>query len=469
MEQYVIVKRIAEAIYGEVLLCRHVPTNTYVAMKKVNMSAAYAQTSEAHGHAVKENILVELDMNQALQDAGGHAHVCRFREHFFFEQDKIPMLAIVFDYCPNGELLSTLSTKKRFTDAEALRYLSQIGLALQFLHRNNIAHRDISLENILLDTNNNCNVCDFGLACNAACFTNASVGKTLYMSPEAVARQWYAPVQADMWSLGIALFTMIVGHYPFHEASMYDPFFQAYSRVGLQYLLQKHNATHFISQDIQTLLTHLMDIDPRGRWDIETLLAHPIVAPYVEKQKHQDDYDPYDDASSLSYVSIQSFSTDSRKENEVGAHNMRASCHFLDSSLLVPSSLQKRQRPPTIIKRLKTRERDATPAVSTLTMSIRSPEIVQMGGPTMITPPHPTPHPPPHQSQQPFPCACARSDADEEPRHVYSPEKRKSALSFFKTFFYHRLARLRYRVREGYLHDHSHDSKNDLHVATSAA
>ncbi|RHY50253.1 hypothetical protein DYB38_006693 [Aphanomyces astaci] len=294
MDQFPVLKRMADAIYGEVLLCRDAVMFDIVAVKKIYMHRAARRHSDVHKHAVHEDVLFELDVNQRVQLAGGHPHICRLRHHFTYVDTAMshPILAMVFDYCPHGELLTTLSASKRFTELVALRYVAQIAQAIDFLHLLHIAHRDISLENILLDGAHRAKLCDFGLACDDRMVKTEPVGKLLYMAPEVLAGEEYAPAQADMWSLGVALFTMVVGHYPFHEASMHDPFYSVFARVGLSSLLRKHGVGH-ISVELQSLLEKLLHVNPDQRIQCQHLLAHPLVEPFVD-----------DDADTTSFSTV---------------------------------------------------------------------------------------------------------------------------------------------------------------------
>ncbi|EQC34757.1 serine/threonine protein kinase [Saprolegnia diclina VS20] len=266
MENYIVLRPLADAIYGRILLCRHVSTSAVVAIKLIDMAHATAHTTVADGHTVDENVVNELAVNLAVRDAGGHDHICPLQAHFYFDQvlegndaGTRTMLALVFAYCPQKELLATLSAATRFAEALALRYLTEINAALTFLHTRHFAHRDVSLENVLLTASGACQLCDFGLATAAATPAAEPVGKLLYMAPEVRRGGTYAPMQADMWSLGVALFTMVVGRYPFNEAVATDGFYAAYRRGGLASLLHAHNA-HVPSSDVQHILRHLLQL-----------------------------------------------------------------------------------------------------------------------------------------------------------------------------------------------------------------
>ncbi|OQR91910.1 protein kinase [Achlya hypogyna] len=276
MEAYEVLQPLAEAIYGRILLCRHIESQALFAVKQVNMAHATAHTTVTGGHVVDENVMTELAVNLELSAAGGHPHICPLEAHFYFDDGR--QLALVFPYCPHKELLASLSSARRFPEHVALRYLGEIAGAVAFLHGQSIAHRDISLENILLTAADTTQLCDFGLATPTTTPSTAPVGKLLYMAPEVLHAKSYSPMRADMWALGVALFTMLVGRYPFKVAAPSDGFFATYQRSGLSGLLQAHGAAK-LSPATLTLLTNLLEVAPHRRWTAAQLGSNIAAAP----------------------------------------------------------------------------------------------------------------------------------------------------------------------------------------------
>lgn len=82
-----------------------------------------------------------------------------------------------------------------------------------------VVHRDIKLENILLDSNRSMKLIDFGLAAFYAPGKKLRVhcGSPSYAAPEIVARKLYEGPPVDVWSLGVVLFAMLAGFLPFHS------------------------------------------------------------------------------------------------------------------------------------------------------------------------------------------------------------------------------------------------------------
>lgn len=93
--------------------------------------------------------------------------------------------------------------------------------ALSYCHRKSIAHRDIKLENILLDENNNVKLIDFGFS---TCIPNEKkikmfCGTPSYMSPQIVLKDEYAGPPADIWASAVLLFALMNGCFPYRGAT----------------------------------------------------------------------------------------------------------------------------------------------------------------------------------------------------------------------------------------------------------
>ena len=93
----------------------------------------------------------------------------------------------------------------------------QILNGIEFIHSKNIYHRDIKLENLIINSNNTVKIIDFGFS--ARCPPNKTLnffcGTPSYMPPEIVQKKEYIGSPVDIWSLGILLFTMLCGTFPF--------------------------------------------------------------------------------------------------------------------------------------------------------------------------------------------------------------------------------------------------------------
>ena len=144
-----------------------------------------------------------------------HQNVVRFID--FFETEYA--LFFVIEYCNNGDLSQYLKSKIRIPEKEALDYLKQLISAFQVLNAHKIMHRDLKLENILLNkTETNeiiMKVCDFDFLKKGE-IGNTYLGTCLYMAPEILKSNKAYTNKTDLWSLGVVFYKILYGGFPFN-------------------------------------------------------------------------------------------------------------------------------------------------------------------------------------------------------------------------------------------------------------
>jgi hypothetical protein len=205
------------------------------------------------------------------------------REFAVLKQIDHPFIGLLFEVCEDsdhyyliqeladgGSLLEAVQKRGRIPEALARRYFSQLILAIHYLHLEKmIVHRDIKCENILLDRNNNIRLIDFGLS---RIFTDFSeefateCGSPAYVSPERVCRKSYTRA-ADIWSLGVVLYTMVTGGLPFWDA---DPgkLMDAIAKGTVEYPL-------YLSELLIDLLKKVLCVNPDERANLVQIKEHP--------------------------------------------------------------------------------------------------------------------------------------------------------------------------------------------------
>ena len=159
-----------------------------------------------------------------------------------------------------GDLLDLLTRKGVLAEAEALRYFREIVSAVEFLHTQRIAHRDLKLENVLISgASGSCKLADFGLAHEyvgeldfgprpVPGSPNEFVGRSSerevlydvcgsksYVAPEVLLKLGYDGYSADVWSLGICLFAMLTGFFPFTEAVAHNAYYAGAHKQAAAY------------------------------------------------------------------------------------------------------------------------------------------------------------------------------------------------------------------------------------------
>ena len=130
------------------------------------------------------------------------------------------------EYCPNGELFDKLSSRQQpFTEGEACRIIEKLLRALIHCHSINITHRDIKPENVMFDSNDELKLIDFGLAKqtkkkNQSMHTIA--GTPYFIAPEVLNGEYGK--ECDLWSIGVLLYMLLSGQYPFDGNSRAEVF-----------------------------------------------------------------------------------------------------------------------------------------------------------------------------------------------------------------------------------------------------
>ena len=140
----------------------------------------------------------------------------------------IDHIYIVTEYAPNGDIWQLIKKHKlnntRFSDQEIWQNFIQICLGIQYLHKNNIIHRDIKSSNLFIDKNNNIKIGDFGIIKILQpymMYAQTQIGTPYYMAPEIYKHQRYTE-KSDIWSLGCVLYEMMFLTQPFTGCNIVD-------------------------------------------------------------------------------------------------------------------------------------------------------------------------------------------------------------------------------------------------------
>lgn len=188
---------------------------TYGKVKKaVERSGRVVAIKSIRKEKIKdEQDLIHIRREIEIMSSLRHPHIITIYE-VFENKDKI---VIVMEYASKGDLYDYICEKQRLSEQEARHFFRQIVSAVHYCHRNGIVHRDLKLENILLDGNGNIKIADFGLSnlYRRDEYLQTFCGSPLYASPEIVTGQPYRGPEVDSWSLGVLLYTLVHGAMPF--------------------------------------------------------------------------------------------------------------------------------------------------------------------------------------------------------------------------------------------------------------
>ncbi len=186
-----------------------------------------------------------------------HAHIVKL----FDVIETSRQLFLVMEYVRGKSLYTYLHTKlgKRLDEAEAFMIFRQILEGIDHCHKNNVSHRDIKLENILMGPDGTVKIIDFGFSVCAASTQKLKIfcGTPSYMAPEIVNRKEYLGPPSDMWSLGILLYMMICGCAPF-RGNCDRELFRNISRGQMSF------PAH-VSAGARAVITQMLRVDPAKR------------------------------------------------------------------------------------------------------------------------------------------------------------------------------------------------------------
>jgi MAP/microtubule affinity-regulating kinase len=160
---------------------------------------------------------------------------------------------------------------RRFsTEAECARLVFQLMSAVEFMHAQDIAHRDIKLENILIEARSGkVKLIDFGFSCLSKERLKIFCGTPSYMSPEIVSKKEYFGGPADIWACGVLIFTLICGTFPFKSITTEKELFRKINRGIFNYILPD------LSTEAKDLIKCMLNVEPSERPTATIVLSHP--------------------------------------------------------------------------------------------------------------------------------------------------------------------------------------------------
>ncbi|XP_030643219.1 hormonally up-regulated neu tumor-associated kinase homolog [Chanos chanos] len=204
--RYLVGKMINKGSFAKVMEGLHITTGEKVAIKVIDKKKARRDSY------VLKNMKREPRIHQVIR----HPNVVLLLETLETENSYY----MVMELCSGGDLMERISQRKRLDEREVRRYTRQIMSAVEHLHRHGVVHRDLKIENFLLDEHNNIKIVDFGLSNTlksdsvSAELLNTQCGSPAYAAPELLARKKYGP-KVDVWSVGVSVFAMLTGTLPF--------------------------------------------------------------------------------------------------------------------------------------------------------------------------------------------------------------------------------------------------------------
>jgi len=185
------------------------------------------------------------------------------------------LVYIVMEFVQGGLLFDLCQTMGAMGEDAGRFFLHQMLDSVEYMHSRRVVHRDLKLENILVDDNLNLKLADFGFACYKNIDTLKSYRGTMtYMAPEIKEGKQYAGSQVDMFSIGVILFIIVQGIFPFKEARKEEYFYNLIMQGQNDTYFQKVNGTD-LSDDFKDLILRFFAFDGNTRITLDQIRAHP--------------------------------------------------------------------------------------------------------------------------------------------------------------------------------------------------
>ncbi|KAK9084443.1 hypothetical protein Scep_030914 [Stephania cephalantha] len=210
----------------------------------------------------KQRLLKQRQSDQIKREIGilkqlRHPNIVRLHE-VLASKTKI---YLVLEYVSGGELYYRIE-KGRLSEVNSRKVFQQLIDAVSYCHDKDIYHRDLKLENILVDPTGTIKISDFGLSASADHFKNDGLLHTIcgsphYVAPEVFSCKGYNGASADLWSCGVILYVLLTGYLPFCDrnlARLYQKIAEGNAKIP-----------QWLSPGAQNLIRRLLDTNPKTR------------------------------------------------------------------------------------------------------------------------------------------------------------------------------------------------------------
>jgi polo-like kinase 1 len=228
--------------------------------KKIHAAKVVAKSSLVKSRA-KQKLISEIKIHKALHNQ----NIVGF-EHYFEDTENV---YILLEMCHNQSLNELLKRRKTLTEIEVQCFMVQLIKALKYLHSHRIIHRDLKLGNLFLTDKMELKVGDFGLATKLEFEGERKrtvCGTPNYIAPEILDGKTGHSYEVDIWSLGVIIYTLIIGKPPFETQDVKT----TYKRIKMNSYTFPERAV--ISDAAKSLITEILNTDPLKRPSLEAII-----------------------------------------------------------------------------------------------------------------------------------------------------------------------------------------------------
>ncbi|XP_062445058.1 aurora kinase A [Rhea pennata] len=252
LDDFEIGRPLGKGKFGNVYLAREKQSKFILALKVLFKT----QLEEA---GVEHQLRREVEIQSHLR----HPNILRLYGYFH----DVTRVYLILEYAPRGEVYKELQKLTKFDEQRTATYITQLADALSYCHSKSVIHRDIKPENLLLGSNGELKIADFGWSVHAPSSRRTTLCGTLdYLPPEMIEGRTHDE-KVDIWSLGVLCYEFLVGKPPF-EADTYQETYRAISKVEFRF-------PPFVTEGARDLISKLLKHNPCHRLPLKDVLVHP--------------------------------------------------------------------------------------------------------------------------------------------------------------------------------------------------
>lgn len=231
-------EKIGDGCSCEVFKALNLETHEFVAAKVINKISLSDEDLKA--------LLTEIELMRSID----HPNIVKIIASF----ENWYHIFIIMEFLPNGHLLKFLNAANNLNETACRRIFMQIASGIDYLHNTaKIIHRDIKMENIMMDAKWNAKIVDFGLSAkivdDQTVFTEGC-GTPTYFAPELCCGLEYNQ-SVDVWAAGVILYTLLIGTFPFYDPDM--------KRLAKLILYSSPRVPGSFSIELQELLSQMLE------------------------------------------------------------------------------------------------------------------------------------------------------------------------------------------------------------------
>ncbi|KNA19803.1 hypothetical protein SOVF_058140 [Spinacia oleracea] len=313
--KYELGRILGEGNFGKVKFAKNIETGNSFAVKIL-------EKKKILNLKITDQIKREIGTLKLLR----HPNIVRLHE-VLASKTKIFM---VLEYVHGGELFDKIASRGKLPEKEGRRLFQQLIDGVSYCHDRGVFHRDLKLENILVDGKGNIKVSDFGLSALPQHFgsdglLHTTCGSPNYVAPEILANRGYNGATADVWSCGVILYVILTGYLPFDDRNL-AVLYQKIARGDVQ-------IPKWLSAGAQKMIKRILDPNPVTR-----ITVAEIKADQWFKQGYVP-LNPDDDEDNI-YIDEEAFSINDESDGEkrlgaptlINAFQLIGMSSFLDLS-----------------------------------------------------------------------------------------------------------------------------------------